>query len=262
MKNQVLRAGMNAFQLQRAGYPPTQQTQWTQQTLWTKQTRGLIRRTGRVYGLRQEADIMKWCKRIGILCGAAVVGMVFFNGAPAAMAAGLFSPTGGGASNEPTEIVSDRLVNNNTEKVAEFTGAVKATQGNFSITADTLRIFYEGDLINPPKEKSAKSQVTKMVAIGHVHIISDQYVADSGRAEYDPATDVLTLIGENSRVTSGENSITGSKIILNRRDGKSFAESSGTSRVKAVLHQGAKEGEGAKKEGEAPKADKPAEKKQ
>ena len=198
---------------------------------------------------------MQRCRRIGILFGAAVVAMAFFSGAPAAMAAGLFSPTGGGASNEPTEIVSDRLVNNNTEKVAEFTGAVKATQGNFSIASDTLRIHYEGDLINPPKDKSAKSQVTKMVAIGRVHIISDQYIADSDRAEYDPATDVLTLIGENSRVTSGQNSITGSKIILNRRDGKSFAESSGTSRVKAVLHQGPKEGEG-------PKADKPAEKKQ
>jgi len=171
------------------------------------------------------------------------------------MAAGLFAPTGNSASNEPTEIVSDRLVNNNTDKVAEFTGAVKATQGNFSITTDTLRIHYEGDLINPPKDTSAKNQVTKMVAIGRVHIVSDQYIADSDRAEYDPATDVLTLIGDNSRVTSGQNSITGSKIIINRRDGKSFAESSATSRVKAVLHQGPKEGEG-------PKADKPAEKKQ
>jgi lipopolysaccharide transport protein LptA len=198
---------------------------------------------------------MQRCKRIAILFWAAMVGMAFFSGASAAMAAGLFAPTNGGASNEPTEIVSDRLVNNNTEKVAEFTGAVKATQGNFSITADTLRIHYEGDLINPPKDTSAKSQVTKMVAIGRVHIVSDQYIADSDRAEYDPATDILTLIGENSRVTSGLNSVTGSKIILNRRDGKSFAESSGTSRVKAVLHQAPKEGEG-------PNADKPAEKKQ
>jgi lipopolysaccharide transport protein LptA len=198
---------------------------------------------------------MQRYKRIGILFGAAVVAMAFFSGVSAAMAAGLFSPTGGGDSNEPTEIISDRLVNNNTDKVAEFTGAVKATQGNFSITTDTLRIHYEGDLINPPKDTSTKNQVTKMVAIGRVHIVSDQYIADSDRAEYDPATDVLTLIGENSRVTSGQNSITGSKIILNRRDGKSFAESSGSSRVKAVLHQGPKAGEG-------PKADKPAEKKQ
>ena len=81
-----------------------------------------------------------------------------FSGASAAIAAGLFAPTGNDASNEPTEIVSDRLVNNNTDKVAEFTGAVKATQGNFSITTDTLRIHYEGDLINPPKDTSAKNQ--------------------------------------------------------------------------------------------------------
>jgi lipopolysaccharide export system protein LptA len=204
---------------------------------------------------------MQPCRRIRILAGAAVVAMAFFSGVSAAVAAGLLSPTGGSASNEPIEIVSDRLVNNNTDKMAEFTGKVKATQGNFSITADTLRIYYQGDLINPPKDKSARSQVTKMVAIGRVHIISDQYIADSDRAEYDPATDVLTLIGENSRVTSGQNSITGSKIIIDRRDGKSVAESSGTSRVKAVLHQEPKQGEGSK-QSEGSKAGKPAEKKQ
>jgi lipopolysaccharide transport protein LptA len=193
-------------------------------------------------------------RRIGILGGVALVATVFFGGPAAAAGAGLFSPAGGGAGNEPTEVVADRLVNNAAEKVAEFTGAVKATQGGFSITADTLRIHYEGDLINPPKEASAKSRVTKMVAIGRVHIVSDPYVADSDRAEYDPAADTLTLIGENSRVTSGPNSITGSRIVLNRRDGKALAESSGASRVKAVLHQETKEGEG-------PKADPAAEKK-
>jgi lipopolysaccharide export system protein LptA len=204
---------------------------------------------------------MQRCRRIRILAGAAVAAMAFFSWASVALAAGLLSPAGGGASNEPIEIVSDRLVNNNTDKVAEFTGKVKATQGNFSITSDTLRIYYEGDLINPPKDQPAKSQVTKMVAIGHVHIISDQYIADSDRAEYDPATDVLTLVGENSRVTSGQNSVTGSKIIINRRDGKSVAESSGTSRVKAVLHQEPKQAEGSK-QSEGSKAGKPAEKKQ
>jgi lipopolysaccharide export system protein LptA len=206
---------------------------------------------------------MQRCRRIRILAGAAVVAMAFFNGASAALAAGPLSPAGGGASNEPIEIVSDHLVNNNTDKVAEFTGKVKATQGNFSVTSDTLRIYYVGNLINTPtdqsnnpsKGQSTKSQVTKMVAIGHVHIINDQYICDSDRAEYDPATDILTLIGENSRVTSGQNSVTGSKIIINRRDGTSVAESTGTDRVKAVLHQEPKQAEG-------PKAGKPAEKKQ
>jgi lipopolysaccharide export system protein LptA len=61
-------------------------------------------------------------------------------------------------------------------------------------------------------------------------------------------------------VTSGQNSVTGSKIIINRRDGKSVAESSGTSRVKAVLHQEPKQAEGSK-QSEGPKAGKPAEKK-
>jgi hypothetical protein len=52
---------------------------------------------------------MQPCRRIEILFGAAVFGLAIFS---AASAAGLFSPTGGSASNETTEIVSDNPVDN------------------------------------------------------------------------------------------------------------------------------------------------------
>ena len=206
---------------------------------------------------------MQRCRRIRILAGAAVVAMAFFSGASAALAAGPLSPAGGGASNEPIEIVSDRLVNNNTDKVAEFTGKVKADAGQLlrhkrhpahllrgrsdQSPEGPVRQSSEGPVHQKPSDKNG----------GHRPRAHHQRQVhrDSDRAEYDPATDILTLIGENSRVTSGQNSVTGSKIIINRRDGTSVAESSGTDRVKAVLHQEPKQAEG-------PKAGKPAEKKQ
>lgn len=152
-------------------------------------------------------------------------------------AAGLFSAGGSADSKAPIEIVSDRLVANNAEKWADFLGAVTATQGKFSMTSDALRIHYEGDLMSPPKDKSAQNLITKLVATGRVHIASDQYTADTERAEYVPATDVLTLSGENSRVVSGKNTLTGSKIVLNRSEGKAIVESTGAERVKAVFFQ-------------------------
>ena len=152
-------------------------------------------------------------------------------------AAGLFSAGGSADSKAPIEIVSDRLVANNAEKWADFLGAVTATQGKFSMTSDALRIHYEGDLMGPPKDKSAQNLITKLVATGRVHIATDQYTADAERAEYVPATDVLTLSGENSKVVSGKNTLTGSKIVLNRSEGKALVESTGAERVKAVFFQ-------------------------
>lgn len=157
--------------------------------------------------------------------------------APSSWAAGLFSAGGASDAKAPIEIVSDRLVANNAEKWADFLGAVTATQGKFSMTSDALRIHYEGDLLRPPKDKSAQNLITKLVATGRVHIASDQYTADAERAEYVPATDVLTLTGENSRVVSGKNTLTGSKIVLNRSEGKAIIESTGAERVKAVFFQ-------------------------
>jgi lipopolysaccharide export system protein LptA len=157
--------------------------------------------------------------------------------APAAWAAGLFAPGGSADSKAPIEIISDRMTANTTEKWAEFLGTVVATQGKFSMTADALRIDYEGDLMNIPKGGSTQNRIKKLEATGRVHIVTDQYTADAERAEYIPASDVLTLSGETTRVVSGKNILTGSKIVLNRSEGKALVESRGTERVKAVFFQ-------------------------
>lgn len=157
--------------------------------------------------------------------------------APAVWPAGLFAPGGSTDSKAPIEIVSDRMVANTTEKWADFLGAVVATQGKFSMTADALRIHYEGDLMNAPKGGSARDRIQKIVATGRVRIVTDQYTADAERAEYAPATEVLTLSGDSSRVVSGKNTITGSKIVLNRTEGKALVEGTSAERVKAVFFQ-------------------------
>ncbi len=168
---------------------------------------------------------------------AAAVAAMCLGWATSMWAAGLFSSDSSEGSKEPIEIVADHLVANNTEKWADFTGSVKATQGTFTMTSDALRIFYEGDLMNPPKDKSMQQSIQRLVATGRVHIVTDRYVADAERAEHVLATDVLTLTGSNSRVVSGKNTLTGSKIVLIRSEGKAFVESSGSERVKALFYQ-------------------------
>lgn len=173
-----------------------------------------------------------------IATGALALGWLL--AAASAWPAGLFSSDSKG-SKDPIEITADRLVTNNKEKWADFLGAVKAVQGKFTMTADALRVFYSGDLMNPPKGEGMGSSVEKFVATGRVHIVTDQYTTDSHQAEYVQATDILTLTGPNSRVVSGGNTITGPRIVLQRAEGRAVVEGAGSERVKAVFSQEPKE---------------------
>ena len=73
----------------------------------------------------------------------------------------------------------------------------------------------------------------KIIATGNVKISSEKYHAEADKAEYDTAAKTVVLSGENSKVISGKNSITGSKITLNQESGQVKVESSGAKRIKA-----------------------------
>ena len=134
---------------------------------------------------------------------------------------------------EPIQIVADQLISYNEEKYAEFIGNVKVTQGEFTITSDKLKIYYQGELLENEKKGGDEELLKKIIATGNVKISSEQYNAEAEKAEYDTAEKTVILSGENAKVISGKNSITGSKISLNQKSGQVKVESSGTKRIKA-----------------------------
>ena len=141
------------------------------------------------------------------------------------------------AQEEPIQITADQLISENEKKYAEFIGNVKAVQADWVITSDKLRIYYEGDLLNSEKKSNTTEQsLKKIVATGNVKIRSEQYSADAEVAEYDRESMTITLTGEDSKVFSGKNSITGSKIILYQKDGRIKVEGSKSKRIKAVFY--------------------------
>ena len=142
------------------------------------------------------------------------------------------------ADNEPIQIVADELISFNEKKYAEFIGNVIVTQGEFKITSDKLRIYYRGEILGAEKKESEKKEseedvIKKIIATGNVTITSEQYQAQADKAEYDTATMTVVLSGENSKVVSGKNSISGSVIRLNQKSGQVKVESSATKRIKA-----------------------------
>ena len=139
---------------------------------------------------------------------------------------------------QKTEIEADRLETNSNEKYAEFIGNVKASQGPHRLSSDKLRIYYTGNVgsLNQQSAGAADElEIRKIVAYGNVHIVSDEYTVDTSRAEYEVATQVMTLTGANSKVTQGKNTLTGSKITLYQAEGRVQVDGEHGKRVKVTF---------------------------
>ncbi len=145
------------------------------------------------------------------------------------------------SEDQPILIEADQLISNNEKQYAEFIGNVRASQADFVITSDKLRIYYQGELFETEgKSDKREDMLRKIVASGNVKIKSSQYSAESEKVEYDTQTMTLTMTGDGSRVLSGKNSISGSKIILYRRDGRVKVLGSKKKRVEAKFFSGGK----------------------
>ena len=146
----------------------------------------------------------------------------------------------GDSAGKPIKISADRLDSNPVEKYAEFIGNVKATQADYEITSNSLRIYYDGDLINRKKGSSGADMLKKIVASGNVEVNSDQFTAKTERLEYDFKAQKLELSGRNSTITIGKNSIAGSKITYYRAEERFKVEGGSDKRVNVEVFSDSK----------------------
>ncbi len=138
-------------------------------------------------------------------------------------------------SSEKIHITADSLVSDSNAKFAEFIGNIEASQGDFVINSDSLKIYYKGDLKDKTAARSSES-IEKIVAIGNVHIKSKEMSADTQQADYDTDTMIIVLSGEGSKVFDQKNFVTGSKITVYRKEGKTRVEGDKNKRVTAVFY--------------------------
>jgi lipopolysaccharide export system protein LptA len=137
-------------------------------------------------------------------------------------------------------ITARQLVTNTATRLAEFKGEVRVRQGETVIDADSLKIHYTGGPQDPTSAGTEGESIEKIIAKGRVKIQMDNRIAFADHAVYTTADSILVLTGPNSRLTSGSNSITGSKITFYRADGRVIVEGSQDQRVEAVLFPGDK----------------------
>lgn len=143
------------------------------------------------------------------------------------------------AATEKIHIISDRLEADNNANWAEFIGNVHATQGKTIIESDRLKVYYKPK--DQKKEKSPSGSggdydIDKVVASGNVKIVFEDRLAYTDKAVYLADTNIFVLTGANTRVTSGQNSITGDKIIVNRNTNHMTVEGTRKKRVEAIFY--------------------------
>ena len=99
-----------------------------------------------------------------------------------------------GGGDEPIEISSDRLVLEQNQQLATFTGNVDAVQGDTTLRTDMLRVFYTSD---EEREASGSQQsVKRLEADGNVIITQPGETAEGDSGVYDLAAGKMVLIGQ------------------------------------------------------------------
>jgi lipopolysaccharide export system protein LptA len=138
------------------------------------------------------------------------------------------------------QIASDLLTTDDGKGYAEFSGNVRVVQGTTIIVSDSLRVYYKESAGAGQKLAGSAGAVEKIVASGNVKINFEDKTAVSDNAEYMTETQVVVLSGENTKVTTPDESISGAKITLYRADGRVKVESGKGKRVEAIFYDSGK----------------------
>ena len=140
--------------------------------------------------------------------------------------------------NQKIYIIADKFISNSEAGFAEFIGNVRVTQGAMVIHADKLKIYNRQDSKLKNNPAIGEESIKKIVANGKVKITFDNRLATTDQAEYITEDKVLILSGVDSKVISGKNSISGTKITLYRADGRIEVEGRSEKRVEAIFYSG------------------------
>jgi lipopolysaccharide export system protein LptA len=137
-------------------------------------------------------------------------------------------PAGAGAqaqtlpqnSDLPIEITADSLEVLQNQKIATFTGNVDAVQGDMVLSADRLRVYYDGDEQNAAPGPAGTGSIRRIEAEGNVLLSSPRETAQGEAGVYDVAASQVTLDGAVV-LTRGDNVIRGQRLEVDLASGRS-----------------------------------------
>ncbi|GAB4146223.1 MAG: hypothetical protein Tsb0016_16590 [Sphingomonadales bacterium] len=112
---------------------------------------------------------------------------------------------------QPIDIAADRVEVREKQNEALFEGAVEVRQGDMTMQADSLKVFYNRD-------DQDRLTIERLDAEGHVVLRSATETASGDWGIYDVASRLITL-GGDVQMTRGESRIWGERLELNLESG-------------------------------------------
>ncbi len=118
----------------------------------------------------------------------------------------------GGAGSAPISIEASSMELRGKERVAVFTGDVKAIKGEMAINADSVEVYTNED-----------QSIKAVNASGNVRLKNADIAAVAGAMAYDVAGDSAVLTGE-PKVWRGRDAVGGEKITIHFADSRIAVE--------------------------------------
>ena len=140
---------------------------------------------------------------------------------------------------QPIQIVSDRLDAYNEKKLVVFSGNAIATQGDKTIKADRLFLYYKKDPRAPAKagtqDIGSAGDLEKIEAKGHVTITQGERIVTGNEAIFYQDAQKIIMLG-NAVMREGRNVINGDRIVVFLDEDRGVVESVEKGRVKATIY--------------------------
>ena len=134
------------------------------------------------------------------------------------------STVGRFASEQPVEITSRQLEADGLLREVRFVGNVVAKQGDVTLYAPELVLFYEKE----------RKEIDRLVAPGGLRVVQGARTAQGDQGVFLAREEKIILTG-SAKVTKGESSLEGDEIIFFLNGEKSFCKSREGGQVKAVF---------------------------
>lgn len=136
---------------------------------------------------------------------------------------------------DPIQIEADKLTILDNEKKAVFSGNVNVVQGELTMRAQNLVVFYAADAAKTAagsgkNPAAGAQQITKIEANGGITVRQKDQTATGDKAVYSAAEQTVRLTG-NVVLSQGQNVVRGCALIVNLQTRSSQIESAGCGRV-------------------------------
>ena len=136
----------------------------------------------------------------------------------------------------PLIVSAQELIGDESSKSAEFIGNVKVVRGKYTLTTDRLKIFFDELKKKANGNNNTKVQIKEIIAVGNVHILSNELTARADRAIYNRKTRTLVLSGTNTEVNRNNQSIKGEQITIFIDTERVEVTGNSVNRVKGVFN--------------------------